>query len=60
MIWILALVLGAAAAFAVAAWARRSRQRVDAAVEAERAKARLDAEERQLLDKLKQQQEGEG
>lgn len=55
------LGLGGMAAIAVAAWARRSRKRVDAQTEARRAQNRLDIQERELLAKLHERdQQGEG
>jgi hypothetical protein len=63
MIWFFVLGLGGMLAIAVAAWARRSRKRVDAQVEERRAKNQMDIQERELLAKLRAQenkQEGEG
>ncbi|MEZ6024228.1 MAG: hypothetical protein R3C16_12645 [Hyphomonadaceae bacterium] len=64
MIWFFVLGLGGMAAIAVAAWARRSRKRVDAEVEARREQNRLDIQERELLAKLRarqqDKQDGEG
>ena len=56
MIWLFVVGLGGMAALGVAAWARRSRKRVDAEVEARREKGRLDIEEQQLLSKLRSKQ----
>jgi hypothetical protein len=55
MIWFFVVGLGGMAAIAVAAWARRSRKRVDAQAEARRAQNQLDIEERELLAKLRAQ-----
>lgn len=60
MIWFFVVGLGGMAATAVAAWARRSRKRVDAQAKARRAQNQLDIEERELLAKLRERQKGEG
>lgn len=59
MIWFFVLGLGGMAVVAVAAWARRSRKRVDAQLEARRAENRLDIQERELLARLRERQAGQ-
>lgn len=61
MIWFFVLLLGGMGAIAVAAWARRSRKRVDGQAEARRAQNQLDIQERELLAKLRARDgKGEG
>jgi len=63
MIWFFVLLLAGMAAIAVAAWARRSRKRVDEQADARRAQNQLDIKERELLAKLRERQgdqKGEG
>jgi hypothetical protein len=63
MIWILLAGLSGVAVVTVAAWARRSRARVDQEGETRRAANQLDIQERELLVKLRARQgkdEGEG
>lgn len=56
MIWFFVLGLGGMAALGVAAWARRSKKRVDAQNDARRAQNQMDLQERELLAKLRAQQ----
>jgi hypothetical protein len=60
MIWLFLVGLGGAAALGVAAWARRSRKRVETDAEARRERNRLDIQERELLAKLRAQQRKDG
>lgn len=56
MIWLFVGVIAAMAVVGVAAWARRSRKRVDDEAAQRRTQSRLDAEEQVLLAKLRSRQ----
>ncbi|WP_395644961.1 hypothetical protein [Terricaulis sp.] len=60
MIWILLAGLSGTVVVAVAAWARASRRRVEAAEKLRRERHRLDLDEEALLARLKREKEGGG
>jgi hypothetical protein len=55
MIWLFVGVIGGLAVVGVAGWARGERKKVEAEAAARRERARLQAEEAQLLARLKQE-----
>jgi hypothetical protein len=59
MIWLILAAFAGVAVFAVSAWARSERRKVDAEGVARREQSQLDAEESRLLAKLRSK-DGEG
>jgi hypothetical protein len=55
MIWLFVGVIGGLAVVGVAGWARGERKKVEAEAEARRERGRLQAEEAQLLARLRQE-----
>ncbi|ANP47090.1 hypothetical protein [Candidatus Viadribacter manganicus] len=59
MTWLFVGVLGGLAVVGVAGWARGERKKVEAEADQRRERARLQAEEAQLLARLRQDKAGE-
>lgn len=59
MLWLILAGLSGTAVVAVAAWARGERKKVEVEAAARRERARLQAEEAQLLARLNRDQAGE-
>ena len=59
MLWLILAALSGTAVVAVAAWARGERKKVEVEAAARRERARLQAEEAQLLARLNRDQAGE-
>lgn len=57
MIWLFVGVIGGLAVVGVAGWARGERKKVEAEAAARKERARLQAEEAQLLAKLRQEKD---